>query len=313
MNDESPELLSFNDSMIRKRRRAINRMIEHYIWILISFLVGLRAILLSLRIRSLYHWFFESYTEILATILVFIFPFLFKLIYDKLPFEYIRENKKIKNFHRLDFITDNIVNTTNEIDAKGEASHRIENLVKEDDTKINIHVLESYMKKSEKITSNVYSRSNAYLLIGCLIAFAGVLFFYFQSITLFKDVDKMIDKNLSSWRLFSAYIPRIGTLFFVEAIAFFFLRLHRLSMEEFRYYEAIKRQRENQYAIFKLAEEFKTNADYFDKLVIHCAFNANPNKISQGETNSIIEMEKAIGKDSEIFDKLIELVKLSKK
>lgn len=291
----------------RKRLSAVySSMLEIYIWLIIALVVAFRPLYFGLLYGfNSRDFFLDFYTEILFAILAFLFPYLFKLIYDELPFEFLRNrNKKSRAFIKPDLPQedDYPLNKSKEESKIEPTEKNIEEL----------HLLDIYLRKSQNVADKIYSRGGAYLLIGCLIAFAGVLFFYFQSINLHNTI-KITDKDFDYSKLLLEYLPRIGTLIFVEAIAFFFLRQYRQTMEEFRYYEAIKRQRENQYAIFKLVNEYKDKPEIFDKLISYCSFNENPNKLIQGESTAIIEAEKVITKDSEIFDKLIELVKISKK
>ncbi|AWH84753.1 hypothetical protein HYN59_06285 [Flavobacterium album] len=295
-----------------------NKILEIYVWILLSFLVAGRPLFYGFNYGfQEKNFFLEFYTEILSSILVLLFPFLFKLIYDEFPFEYIRNKKKqslkiiknqetskdSKNDEELDqgAYDDIALDNNDQIIIDSVAYPEIEDL----------HILNTYLINAQRVSDKIYNRTNAYLLIGCLIAFAGVLFFYFQAATIHTTI-KPDDDNFYS-KLFVEYLPRIGTLIFVETIAFFFLRQYRLTMEEFRYYEAIKRQRENQYAVFKLINDYKDKPELFEKLISYCEFTSNPNKFMQGETNSIIEVEKIIPKDTEIFDKFLELFKLYKK
>ena len=60
---------------------------------------------------------------------------------------------------------------------------------------------------------------------------------------------------------FSALAPRFGILFFIELIAFFFLRQYKAAMEEFRYYEAIKRQREETLALVAMLKRRKSDVN----------------------------------------------------
>lgn len=292
---------------IKHRSRAVNRMLELYIWIFISLIVAFRPIFVGFTYGlNSQNLLLDFYTEVLLAILTLLFPYLFKLIFDEFPFEYLRNRKKNRN----QYSSSKDLEETFEV--RKETENRQEVLPKQEATVEELHILESYLRKAQKVADKIYSRGGAYLLIGCLIAFVGVLFFYFQSVALHNSI-KVTDKDFDYSRLLLEYLPRIGTLIFVEAIAFFFLRQYRQTMEEFRYYEAIKRQRENQYAIFKLIADFNDKPELFDKLISYCAFGENPSKLSQGETTTLIETEKIIPKDSELFDKLIELVKISKK
>lgn len=300
-------------------KRNQNTLLELCVWFLLSVVVAGKPIFygftFGFRAKD---FFLEFYSVILISILVFLFPILFKLIYGKLPLEYIRDRGRREKVSKDEKKPDSIDN----IEYNEEYAHAsYDNIALpiDDDSFVidtvaypeDLHILQVYLSSAQKVSDKIYGRTNAYLLIGCLIAFAGVLFFYFQSATLHGSI-KTEDKDFYS-KLLIEYLPRIGTLIFVETIAFFFLRQYRQTMEEFRYYEAIKRQRENQYAVFKLVNDYKDKPELFEKLISYCEFSANPNKLMQGETNSIIEAEKIIPKDTEVFDKFIELFKLYKK
>jgi hypothetical protein len=326
----------------QNRQRRIDtlyrRFNEMILWFLFAGVIGFRALsalgmpndsvirysneVNFFRIRA---WVLNYYFDLILSILVLIFPILFNLVFGVFPIESIRAkvsdrkmNKSLLQTNGFDAGKDNFDTEKRELgNLRDKILGEIEELKILRDPPLKslqkeIDVLAGYLVKSDKISNSIFSRANSYLFIGSFIALIGVLFFYFQSVDIAAELSKA-KTAMNNSLLLLEILPRVGVLIFVESIAFFFLRLYRRNMEEFRYYDALTRQRENQYAIFKLAEEHKGNIDLFEKLINLCAFNANPNKIAQGETNSIIEIEKAIGKDSEIFDKLIELVKLTKK
>lgn len=302
-----------------QRTSYFNRALELYIWIFIPFIIAFRPILFSYTFSyAANDILLNHYTEIFCAVLAFLFPYLFKLIFDAYPFEYLRNRKNnlresvTETFDKIGTFIKETADISAEVEINdnfkaNEKVYRQEQYIIQE-----THLLELYLMKSEKVADKIYSRGGVYLLIGCLIAFGGVLFFYFQSIAL-HAVIKIDSKDFDYSKLFLEYLPRLGTLIFVEAVAFFFLRQYRQTMEEFRYYEAIKRQRENQFAIFKLVKDYTDKPEIYDKLINYCAFNENPNKLIQGESTAIIEADKVITKDNEIFDKLIELVKISKK
>jgi hypothetical protein len=123
------------------------------------------------------------------------------------------------------------------------------------------------------IADRIYSRSGVYLLIGVLIAFSGLTFFYLQTLPLAPGKDL--------YAVLVALLPRFGVLFFIELIAFFFLRQYRAAMDEFRYFEAIKRSREDNVAIVALAKS--ESAIDILKVIEICSFNVVIGKLGQGE------------------------------
>ena len=131
-------------------------------------------------------------------------------------------------------------------------------------------VLHSYVAESREIAEGLYTRAGIYLILGVVIAFSGLFFFYTQTATtpVFANNPKAqatSSPNGSSAQpnalrssddavaLLSARVadllPRFGILSFIELVAFFFLRQYRSAMDEFRYFEAIKRYRQEIFAL----------------------------------------------------------------
>ncbi|WP_379964899.1 hypothetical protein [Epilithonimonas sp. UC225_85] len=284
---------------------ATKGILEVYFWAVVSLLVGGRPFYWGIIRRKMYYdeFFMDFYIEIVFAILVFLFPFLFNLIYAEFPFEYFRNRKNR-------FRSEEIFTETKDIEIafeKKELTNKIQETSKQNEV-----YLEKFLFQSKQIADKLYSRAGAYLLIGCLIAFAGVLFFYFQAANIHNTLTPII-KDLPTSRMLFEYLPRIGTLIFVEAIAFFFLKQYRVTMNEYRYYEAIKRQRENQLTILNFFEDYKDTPDLFEKLISSLGFADNPNKLENGDTTTIIESSKINPNDFEILDKLSEFLKFYKK
>lgn len=283
-------------------RQVFNLQMELIVWIAIAMLVGFR-IFFALMIREPYLIFREFYFDLLTSVIVLLFPFLFRLIYAEFPFQYLR-NKRLKNLSEKGNTTNIIIN-----DTKAETTVNYEENTVTVNSPTEFDILKSYLKQSQKLSEQIFSRSSAYLLIGCLIAFAGVGFFYFQSVYIHTD-PKLTASELGF--TFRETLPRLGVLIFVEAIAFFFLRQYKATMEEFRYYEAIKRQRENQLLVASCGSIHKDNVDYFTKLVTSMNLADNPNKILKDETTQILETHKLSGAESDVIDKFIDLLKIVK-
>lgn len=91
-----------------KYRQAFNLQMELIVWIAIAMLVGFR-IFYAFMIREPYLIFREFYFDLLISVLVMLFPFLFQLIYAEFPFQYLR-NKRLKNLSEKGNTTNIIIN-----------------------------------------------------------------------------------------------------------------------------------------------------------------------------------------------------------
>jgi uncharacterized membrane protein len=87
------------------------------------------------------------------------------------------------------------------------------------------------------LTKKIYTGAGVYLIVGVIVAFTGLLFFYMRNRDLPIEHD-YLDRFLS-------LLPGFGILFFIELVAFFFLRQCRAAMDEFRYFDAILRSRKD--------------------------------------------------------------------
>jgi hypothetical protein len=154
-----------------------------------------------------------------------------------------------------------------------------------------------FANQSSLLAQRVYNRAGVYLVVGVFIAIGGLGFFYIRSINLPPEKD-MIDRALS-------LLPGFGILFFVEFVALFFLRQHRAAMDDFRYYDAVRRHREENLVILTMFAENTTimpTADVIKAMTIY----SGGEKLMQGETTEILEARRLQGDDLVIFQKLIE-------
>ena len=142
-------------------------------------------------------------------------------------------------------------------------------------------------------------------MIGVLIAFTGLVFFYTQTINSGAS-------SKESWLTqLGILAPRFGVLFFIEFIAFFFLRQYRSAMEEFRYFEAIQRRREETFALIRFMKEEEGKIDI--KLLIESEnFFSTAGKLAPGETTELLESRKLTKDEIDIFTRIIEAVSSSK-
>lgn len=267
----------------RQKKVFFNSLLEIYMWIFIAVIVVFPALYYSMTRRIYEDFILEFYNQFLLGILLILTPILFKLIFGKLPLEFLRtkreeiqETKFQKNNDPQVFFPE----TSN--DEKIESYNII------------------CINESKAIAERVFSRSGVYLLVGCLVAFIGVAIFYspiFQTTNSTDITQRLLD-----------YLPRFGALFFIEFIAFFFLKQYRIMLEEYRYYEAIKRKRQDNLNLIELIENNKNNLELL-KLITENISQTVITKLSNGETTEILETQKIINQDLDIFSKFTELIK----
>jgi hypothetical protein len=150
---------------------------------------------------------------------------------------------------------------------------------------------------SRKLSENIYRRSGVYLLVGAIIAFSGLGFFYIQTTQIRGE------PSVSAYLL--ALAPRFGILFFIQFVAFFFFRQYRSAMDEFRYFEAIKRNREETLALIRLAQQQKSNLTIQELLKTN-SFYSRVETLSPGETTEMLESRKLHKDELELFGRMID-------
>lgn len=275
--------------------RHSSRITELYLWMGIGIIIYLPE-LIFMKSYDIERIIFESYNKLLLSIGVVIFPILFNLIFGVLPLEAIRKRREASS-----------INTSKEKykDANKQEDKEKAEVLSEEDR--NIHVLELHLNEANTLANKIYSRAGAYLLVGCLIAFAGISIFYSP---LFGTINNT--ENPGYLDIIFNYLPRFGALIFIELIAFFFLKQYKIMMEEFRYYERIKRRRQDNLAILKLIEESKDEVT-LNKILEYCVFEASTTRELNGDTTTeLLEVHKQNGNDLELFDRVIELTKAIK-
>jgi hypothetical protein len=164
-------------------------------------------------------------------------------------------------------------------------------------------LLMRFANQSSLLAHRVYNRAGVYLMVGVFIAIGGLGFFYLRSLNLPPEKDLM-DRALS-------LLPGFGILFFIEFVALFFLRQHRAAMDDFRYYDAVSRHREENLVILTMFAENATivpTAEVINAMTIY----SGGQKLMQGETTEILEARRLQGDDLVIFEKLIEAFSAAK-
>lgn len=161
----------------------------------------------------------------------------------------------------------------------------------------------SNIEESKINAERLFKRSSYSLIIGGGIAISGVLIFYFLNLN--TDYNQFADLLH-----FLGLIPRFGILFFIEYVAFFFLKQYRVLMEEYRYYEAIKRDRQNLLSLYYLIDKYKDEKDILE--LINTYFDKHAAEIPRYSGDNRVKMEKTLNEDMDLISKIIKMIQVIK-
>lgn len=168
--------------------------------------------------------------------------------------------------------------------------------------------LSNLVVSSARLSKDIYSRGSLYLLFGVIFSIVGLVFFYSQvhvSDSLSTVVN--IPKSNSFVNELVYLAPKFGILFFIELISFFFLKQYRVTMDEFRYYEAIKRSREETLAVVKLLSVNSENVDYM-AVLDRLKFSSNVGRLESGQTTELLEARRFDKDELDFLAKIAEVV-----
>lgn len=157
--------------------------------------------------------------------------------------------------------------------------------------------LKKIIKNSEQLSNTILNRGSLYLFLGIVFSVCGLGFFYMQAHNLNAVAD--VTHQLIS------LLPNFGVLFFIELISFFFLKQYRVTMDEFRYYEAIKRSREEILTLVKLYLAVGKESDLpniFEKI----SYSSQVGKLESGQSTELIESRKLDKNELDSLTKIIE-------
>lgn len=299
MSDSVEEQPSIREAL--RRREASSRIMEIYLWILAAMIVagGIWIDIIGRR-AYLFEVLSIRYFEMLLALLTLFFPFVFRLIFGVLPLEALRRKRAQQpaDSDRPTVTTQNNIRSI-EVQVFSE-SPTPEQLSEYTAAKLFAY----FSSTSRKLADSIYSRAGVYLLVGVLVAFSGLIFFYGQTAQLPKEVD--------GYSMLLILAPKFGILFFIEFVALFFLRQYRAAMDEFRYYEAIKRNREESLALLQVAKESGKVLDPLE-LIKHDSFFSKAGTLSKGETTEIIESRKLEKSEMDLLEKVIDVISKSKR
>jgi hypothetical protein len=304
MEPQNDKQSSSEDAVIYVRRREFaNRMTEMYIWMIAALVVagGVFFDILGRRGPPI-EVVSDRYFEVLLATLTFFFPWVFRLIFGALPLESIRRKRALRELESPRAAREETPDAglrEAEIRVLSDAMST-EDLAASPATKLFAY----YASSSRRLSQSIYSRAGVYLLVGVVVAFSGLAFFYSQTAQLGAV-------SLDGIPLLITLAPKFGILFFIELVAFFFLRQYRSAMDEFRYYEAIKRKREETLALIRIATDGGKEFDPID-LVKNESFFSRAGALEKDQSTEIIESRKLEKNELDILEKVIDVVLRSK-
>lgn len=287
-----------------RRKEAQNRVMELNVWMVVSVLVA-GGIFFDIVSKGAppFEVFSARYLDFLLAFATFFFPIIFRLIFGVLPLEALRRRRAQQQL-------ESPTPPSSDLPAAElkEAEIRVlsdalgaEQMADSSASRLFAY----YAHSSRKLAQSIYNRAGVYLLVGVLVAFSGLAFFYVQT----AQAPLPATDGMS---LIVSFAPKFGILFFIEFVALFFLRQYRAAMDEFRYYEAIKRNREETLALIKISVDSEKPLDPLE-LVKNQSFFSKAGVLSKDQTSEIIESRKLEKNELELLEKVIDVVSRSKK
>ena len=283
-----------------KVNKGINRLKELTVWCIMS-AICLGGVFISARFSgyTIAGILAERYLEVILSFILVTFPILFEMVFDVLPITALNEKlKREKGNVSYPQSIEYEVNTTNRVpvESDGGSQANDENVSSVRSRQGANDRLIQYSSESRLISKNILRRAGIYLLVGVMIAATGLLFFYLRGIVggVPRDVTAAV----------FVLAPHFGILFFIEILAFFFLRQHRAAMDEFRYYEAVARAREEMFVKFLLLED--NCAVNLVDAIKNGEFSSQTSDLAPGYSTELLEARKLEGSDLAGLAKILE-------
>lgn len=276
--------------------------LEIFYWVVLALIVSSKPFFAHLGKMPIPFILDKFFIYILLGVLFLLFPYVFQLIFGRLPFA------EVAHLFRGSAVTPVVLpaNTATEVPSGPIVSIKDEYQY--------FDLMRANVMSSKELADRIFRRAGVYLLIGTLIAISGMVFFYFQTAPI-RDLSGEIyslpplrekpSKDMLIFNLVTTVAPRIGILFFIEVIAFFFLRLYRGAMDEFRYFEAIKRSREDLQAMVYLQKS--EGVVDVSEILRGKYFLSHSGRLAAGETTEILEARKLTRDELVLFEKLVDL------
>lgn len=302
------------ESLVRKMISNIHTIAEMFFWILIAFLF-------SLPILSDFFWYgsiqsetiYGNSSQLVYSFILVVGPVVFGFVYGDLPLNFLKNKRSRAEIINLQGqVGEQNAETKREFD-NGVESSELNDLYVEPRTvsksldassETVVEYIRYMMLTSTQLANRMLRNASLYLFSGVLIAIVGLGFFYTQTLNSVSSSGLLNTVSFSSTMI--ALIPKFGILFFIEFIAFFFLKQYRTSMDEFRYYESLKRSREETYAIVRLMMLDGGKINVLN-LIEKYGFRTKLDKLEAGQSLDHLEARKLDKSELEILAKIVEV------
>jgi hypothetical protein len=257
----------------------------------------------------------DTIPELLLSSGIMLLPFLFSRIFGLSPFQLIIRSisKDYSHVGELRAGDDIIINAP--IMPRAQITASPESIKEAIEGKAILDTLRSYdprdlmafyAERSSAIANKIYNRAGVYLFVGVIVAFVGLAVFYFRTRYL---PDIPADPKWSDYVAHAiVLLPGFGVLFFIEFVALFFLRQYRSAMDEFRYFDAVSRAREENFVILKMFVENRTTIVPTSDVIRSMNIYSSAGKIAAGETTDILEARKRQIDELEFLKKVVSLM-----
>ncbi|WP_421589396.1 hypothetical protein [Rahnella aceris] len=261
--------------------------------------------------------YYSNSTNVVYSLIITIAPVVFGFVYGDLPLTFLKK----KNLASKNRFETSSINNSNKDKVSGEGKHDESQSVDPDVVFVDgadfhdenstspdkvVEYIKYMMLTSTQLANRMLRNASLYLFSGVLIAIVGLGFFYTQTLNSVNPALLSKDEVATSFSsTMIALIPKFGILFFIEFIAFFFLKQYRTSMDEFRYYESLKRSREETYAIVRLMMLDGGKINVLN-LIEKYGFRTKLDKLEVGQSLDHLEARKLDKSELEILGRIVE-------
>jgi hypothetical protein len=261
----------------------------------------------------------NTFSDLFVAALIVLIPIVFQLVFQVLPLEAVRVGYSRRGSPFEQDKAKRVRVARRQVGSPEEtipASHN------------SVSLLQDMAERSDSIAEKIYTRAGVYLLFGVMIAFSGLGFFYVETressaaptpvatiegkagdqtpLTVSHRAERTPIEAFAS--MMPSLLGRIGVLFFIELVAFFFLRQYRAAMDEYRYFEAIKRRREENLAMATMLFQSAGDKIDFFAFIAKCSLYSDLPKLVSGETTEILETRKLTKDEAALFEKMIDAI-----
>ncbi len=188
-------------------------------------------------------------------------------------------------------------------------SNVTENIINDDDYEyyLKTNVLDDIEENiSEYNISQKEAKKRAYsfLYLGFLIATIGLIIFLFLIIVPISYFFNLYSSSEIS-NIALLFISKFSVFIFIESIAFYLFRQYRLNMDDYKYFDSLKRQIIGNKILFKIKHQYP---EAYNDLKIDMKLFDNPDKLQNGETTISVKNRRLTQNDDVFINKLTESI-----